>query len=193
MHCRIEIELPDWLAEAEQHVPVCPDDASKVRAAIALAMRNIERGTGGPFGAAVFDLRNHRLIAAGVNVVVPAHASCAHAEIMALSLAQQRLGSHDLGAIGAFALATSTEPCAMCYGAIPWAGIRRLICGATSADAGAIGFDEGPRHPAWIAELTRRGIAVAHEVCRAQAKAVLERYARSGGPIYNGTLDTRAP
>ncbi|RMH59725.1 MAG: nucleoside deaminase [Zetaproteobacteria bacterium] len=189
----IRIAMPDWLSDAIRNTPACPDDELKMQAVIGLAQRNLERDTGGPFAAGIFDLRTHRMIAAGVNVVVPTHLSCAHAEITALSLAQQQLGNHDLAAIGDFALASSTEPCAMCCGALPWSGIRRLICGATSADACAIGFDEGPRHPDWIAELTRRGITIATEVCRHEARAILQRYVQRGGPIYNGSAGARTP
>ena len=41
-------------------------------------------------------------------------------------------------------LVASTEPCAQCFGATPWSGVRRLVCGARgSEDARAIGFERG--------------------------------------------------
>ena len=40
-------------------------------------------------------------------------------------------------------MVASTQPCAMCLGATPWSGIRRLVCGARDEDAEEIGFDEG--------------------------------------------------
>jgi tRNA(Arg) A34 adenosine deaminase TadA len=47
-------------------------------------------------------------------------------------------------------MVVSTEPCALCLGAIPWSGIRRLVCGARDEDARSIGFDEGEKVPYWI-------------------------------------------
>ncbi|HCS12210.1 MAG TPA: tRNA-specific adenosine deaminase, partial [Zetaproteobacteria bacterium] len=85
-------------------------------------------------------------------------------------------------------LVTSCEPCAMCFGAIPWSGIRRVVCGATAADAQRIGFDEGPRHPDWVAELEKRGIHVQTGVCRDAAARVLNDYQSAQGVIYNGRV-----
>ncbi|MFB6359406.1 MAG: nucleoside deaminase, partial [Thiohalorhabdaceae bacterium] len=83
-----------------------------------------------------------RLVAAGVNRVLAEGLSVAHAEVVALALAQQRLGSFDLGAEAGWdhELVTSAEPCVQCFGALFWAGIRSLVCGARSADAEAAGF-----------------------------------------------------
>jgi tRNA(Arg) A34 adenosine deaminase TadA len=152
---------------------------------IELARTNVARQTGGPFGAAVFDSETGEVIAAGVNLVVSAHAALAHAEMLAISLAGQALESFDLG-VRATELVSSTEPCAMCLGAIPWSGVRRLVCGARDEDARRIGFDEGDKPADWIGLLRRRGIEVVRDVFRSEATAVLDEYARAGGPIYNG-------
>jgi tRNA(Arg) A34 adenosine deaminase TadA len=109
---------------------------------VALSAENVARGTGGPFGAVVADAVTGRLLGAGVNVVTVAGVSLAHAEMMALSLAQVALGDWNLGAGNAVRLATSCEPCAMCYGAVPWSGIRHIAWGARREDAEAAGFDE---------------------------------------------------
>jgi tRNA(Arg) A34 adenosine deaminase TadA len=81
-------------------------------------------------------------------------------------------------------LVTSTEPCCQCFGAIVWSGITKLVCGATTSDAEAIGFDEGPKPDRWDAVLEARGISVERAVCRAEAIAVLQKYAAQGHPIY---------
>lgn len=152
-----------------------------------LAEANVQQG-GGPFAAAVFDLETQQLVAPGVNLVVPLRASIAHAEIVAMTLAEQTLGHFALNAPGLppCELVTSTEPCAMCFGAIPWAGVRRLVCGAREADARAIGFDEGPKLPDWRADLEARGIDVVQDVGREANIHILQLYARAGGMIYNG-------
>ena len=74
----------------------------------------------------------------------------------------------------------------MCLGAIPWSGIRRLICGAPGRDACDIGFDEGVKVPDWTDTLESRGITVLQDVLRKEARDVLIKYKESGGLIYNG-------
>lgn len=154
---------------------------------IGLAEQNIAAGTGGPFAAAVFNSGTGQLIAVGVNLVTSLNSSVAHAEIIAIMLAQQRAGTYDLGGGGLplLELVSSAEPCAMCLGAIPWSGVRRLICGATGEDVTGIGFDEGAKPPGWQRELEERGIEVVQNICRTDAAAVLRRYAEQGGMIYN--------
>jgi len=181
--------LPQWLVErmATETAPI-PDLEARVRLVVELSRLNIEHGTGGPFAAAVFDMQSGMLIAAGVNRVVPLNSSIAHAEMLAIAGAQQRLGSFDLAAGGlpACELVSSCEPCAMCFGAIPWSGIRCLVCAASGEDAQRIGFDEGPKHPDWVGELEGRGIAVRCDVCRSEAAQVLDAYRALSGRIYNG-------
>ena len=191
MKPRIEVRLrlPAWLTKLlDQGLPVLRSVEDRMRFVIRLAAENTRRKTGGPFGAAVFEEDTGRLVACGVNVVKSARCSAAHAEMVALSLAQQALGTHDLAAAGEgkWELVSSVEPCSMCLGAIPWSGIRRLVCGARGEDACAVGFDEGAKPVAWTKELRRRGIAVVRDVCREEATAVLGRYAAAGGLIYNG-------
>lgn len=185
----IHLQLPDWLNQklAESKQPM-PEQEERMRFVIELAHLNIEHQTGGPFGAAIFDMDTHQLIGAGVNLVVDSHCSMAHAEMAAIATAQQNLQNFDLGAPGMprCELITSTEPCAMCFGALPWSGIRHLVCGARDADARAIGFDEGPKLPDWITALNERGISVVTDVCREEAAAVLQRYQALNGEIYNG-------
>jgi tRNA(Arg) A34 adenosine deaminase TadA len=158
-----------------------------MRLAIELSRLNVEHGSGGPFGAAIFDAVTGELISVGVNRVVPNSCSFAHAEMMAIGLAQAKRGTYDLGGFGMnpHQLVTSTEPCAMCFGAIPWSGLRGLVCGARDSDARSIGFDEGPKIRDWDKELVRRGIAVQRDVLREEARIALLAYGQRGGEIYN--------
>jgi len=159
----------------------------RMTAVIRLAQLNIERGTGGPLGAGVFDQDAGTLLAPGVNLVVPASCSVAHAEIVAIAISQRMVGCFDLGGqqMPRYELVTSTEPCAMCLGAVTWSGVRRLVCGARDEDARMVGFDEGPKPAGWRQALDARGVSVLVDVCREQAVAVLQRYGRTGGLIYN--------
>ena len=184
----VVLGLPAWV---EELVPdpdrEYPTEEDRMRLVIELSRSNVEHGTGGPFGAGVFDLSTNRLVAPGVNLVATANLSAAHAEIVALMIAQQVVGHFDLGGPGRppYELVASTQPCAQCFGAVPWSGVRRLACGARDEDAREIGFDEGPKMPDWVSSLEGRGISVARDVCREEAAAVLREYAEGGGLIYN--------
>lgn len=177
------IELPEWLAEHEGER--IEGDEARMRRVLQYAERNVRTGAGGPFAAGVFDLQDGTLTALGVNVVVPAACSVAHAEMIALARAEQRVGRARLADAGAFGLYTTAQPCSMCYGALPWAGLSRLVCGARRTDVeGLTGFDEGPLPATWIRELQRRGIAVARDVLRSECCEVLRAYRRNAGKLY---------
>lgn len=164
-----------------------------MRFVIQLALTNVTAQTGGPFGAAVFETKTGRLIAIGVNVVEPTNCSLAHAEVVALANAHRTLKQFDLGAPGLpkLTLVTSCEPCAMCYGAILWSGVRKVVCAARGSDATAIGFDEAPKPKNWVTELEKRGISVVRDMCRAEAKEVFGLYRQTGGRIYNARKGLR--
>ena len=185
---KVTLGLPGWveelLADEDRAYPTVEE---RMDLAVSLARENVRRGTGGPFGAAVFERATGRLLAPGVNLVVGSGCSVFHAEMVAIMVAQKRLGNFDLGdpESPAHELVTSTEPCAMCLGAVPWSGVRGLVCGARDEDARAVGFDEGAKMDLWVPALERRGIGVTRDVLRDEAAAVLREYAASGGEIYN--------
>jgi len=160
-----------------------------MRFVIALARKNVQQGTGGPFAAAVFDVTGG-LVAPGINLVTSSNCSVLHAEMVALMLAQKTLGRYDLsdGGRRRFELVSTTEPCAMCFGAVPWSGVSQLVCGARDEDARAIGFDEGPKLTDWVSALNSRGITVQRDVLRKEATAVLREYVVAGGVIYNAGI-----
>jgi tRNA(Arg) A34 adenosine deaminase TadA len=182
---QLHLTLPLWVLELDLSGRDFAGDEAKVGFAIELSRRNVESRSGGPFGAAVFD-GNDRVVAVGVNRVLPQSCSVAHAETMAFMLAQQRLQRSRLNEDGArMTLATSAQPCCQCYGASFWAGIDRLLIGARAEDVMALTeFDEGPLPADWVGELERRGIAVARDLMRDQACSVLRDYGASGGTFY---------
>jgi tRNA(Arg) A34 adenosine deaminase TadA len=190
LYAQVHLTLPAWVHEAVDTTRVYATDAEKVALAIELSKRNIESGSGGPFGAAVFG-PDDRVIAVGVNRVVPHACSVAHAEMMAYMLAQgrtQRLRLNrdaDDNAIGPITLATSSQPCCQCFGATIWAGIDRLLIGARSEDVESLTeFDEGPLPADWVGELGKRGIEVVRDIERDAARAVLRAYGEGGGARY---------
>ncbi|ADC62403.1 nucleoside deaminase [Allochromatium vinosum] len=183
----IRIELPAWIeALLATRETGDLDDTGRMALVLDLARENIRAGADGPFSAAIFERRSGRLIAAGVNRVVSSGCSIAHAEMVAIGIAQQRLGSFDLrqAVPGGCVLFTSAEPCAMCMGAIPWSGIERVVIGARDSDVRAIGFDEGHKPADWIAGYAQRGIEVTRDLLRAESAQILWDYAQAGGAIY---------
>jgi tRNA(Arg) A34 adenosine deaminase TadA len=178
---------PDWLEQVVDRQAHYRSDEERMRLAIELARQNVLRGTGGPFGAGVFEATGGRLVAAGVNSVTRLNNSVLHAETLAIMLAQAHLGTYALGALEgeSYLLVTSCEPCAMCLGATLWSGVRGLVCGAAKEDATAVGFDEGPVFAESWTYLERRGVRTARGVLRREAAAVLELYRDSGGAIYS--------
>ena len=183
---RAELVLPGWVAPwLASRAADATSEQDQVDLVLGLAREHVEQGTGGPFGAAVFEVASGRLLAVGVNLVVASDACTAHAEMVALALAGRALGTFDLGAGAPTVLVASTEPCAMCLGAVPWSGVSKVVCSARDEDARAVGFDEGDKPEGWVSTLSARGIEVVQDVDRTAGRAVLDRYAELGGHVYN--------
>jgi len=185
LHSSIELSLPAWVDQEIDASAIYADDETRMALAIGLARRNVQLRTGGPFGAAIF-AGDGRLLAVGVNRVVPQACSVAHAEMMAFMSAQARTRRFRLNSNGQrIVLATSSQPCSMCYGASIWAGIDEMLIGARAEDVMALSeFDEGPLPADWIGELQSRGIAVRRDVLRQTARDVFELYRASHGEAY---------
>jgi tRNA(Arg) A34 adenosine deaminase TadA len=182
------LNLPDWIQEfVSSRNPSFATLEERMDFVIELSRLNSLQGTGGPFAASIFDLNDGSLFASGVNLVVSGQCSVLHAEIVTLMFAQKKAGTYDLSSAGStfYELITSTEPCAMCLGAVTWSGIRKVVCGARGADAEEAGFDEGEKPHSWVEALERRGISVLKDVGREKAATVLRDYRATGGIIYN--------
>lgn len=181
---RGDVAPPDRAQRSSDARPEPHDEDSAMALAIELARAAAAHEDGGPFGAAVIDPADGRLVAAGPNLVFAGGASLAHAEMVALTLAQRALATPDLSESGELTLVSSAEPCAMCLGALPWSGVRRLVCGARDADVRAVGFDEGSKPAGWVEALEARGIGVVRDVRREEAVKALRTYVAGGGRLY---------
>ncbi len=189
---KLNVALPFWAESflTEYQMRRFVSDREKIMLAIELSRLNIEYDTGGPFGAAIFSHKDGKLLAIGVNLVTKINSSLAHAEVVAIACGQKTLNTYDLSRYsGGFELASSTEPCLMCMGAILWSGLRRVLCGANAADAEQIGFDEGPKPENWENEFRKRGVLVEPNLCRQRAVDVLQSYKDKGAEIYNPVRD----
>lgn len=111
-------------------------DSKFMRLSIKEAARNLKKPDGGPFGACI--VKGKKVLALARNKVLISDAT-AHAEINAIRAASLKLGSFDLSGTTIY---STTEPCPMCFSAIHWARISRVVFGSTIADARAIGFNE---------------------------------------------------
>ena len=183
----IRITNPDWVGKLVNFQNAYPDDDARIRLAIMLARENVLRDTGGPFGAAVFEADTGRLVGVGTNGVVRLDNSTAHAEVVALMMAQARVGSFTLASdeMPRHELFSSCEPCAMCLGATLWSGVRRLVFAATREDAMRLNFDEGPVFPESYEYVASRGVAIDAGRLRSEAVSVFDLYVERGGAIYN--------
>ncbi len=105
--------------------------------AIELARAGMQSGAGGPFGAVV--VKDDVIIAEGWNRVTSTNDPTAHAEVTAIRLACEKLGSFQLDGCVIY---TSCEPCPMCLGAIYWARPDKVYYGCDRQDAADIAFDD---------------------------------------------------
>ena len=180
--------LPAWLVDDLDSLPaVLPTADEQMRLVNELADRNWRAGNGGPIAAIVVDEATGTLVSVGVNVVLESGVTSAHAEVMALALAQRALGRWDLGASGdRLTLVVNWRPCVQCYGATMWSGVRALVvAGEGDLLEELTGFDEGPMVDDWAEQFERRGIRVTSGVGYDDAVAVYRAYGASDAVIYN--------
>ena len=107
-----------------------------LKLAIELAKENVKNG-GGPFGAVI--VKDGQIIAKGTNRVTSNNDPTAHAEIVAIRQACEKLNDFQLTDCIIY---SSCEPCPMCLGAIYWARPKKLVFAANKFDAANAGFDD---------------------------------------------------
>jgi len=108
-----------------------------MREAIRLSMENVQSDNGGPFGTII--VKNGKIIATGVNEVTKSNDPTAHAEMIAIRNACEKLNSFQLDGCDIYC---SCEPCPMCLGAIYWARPKSIYFANSKKDAAEINFDD---------------------------------------------------
>src|SRR5664280_532002 len=145
--------LPAWIDDLLADVPeVIPTREERMQLVHRLADRNWREGNGGPFAALVAESATGRIVSVGVNVVLTSGVSSGHAEVTALGTAQKAVGSWDLGGAGLpeHELVVNWRPCAQCYGATMWSGVRTMVVAGSGPELEEITtFDEGPVRDDW--------------------------------------------
>jgi len=111
-------------------MPQRPYDERLLRQSFDVARRAREGGDH-PFGSVLADHDGNILRTQGNGYTAEGHDRTAHAEKLLASWAAKNLTIEELRDC---TLYTSAEPCAMCSGAIYWAGIGRVVFGQTERD-----------------------------------------------------------
>ncbi len=112
-------------------------DNEFMKRAIKLAQEGMNSNAGGPFGAVV--VKDGKIIAEGFNRVTSTNDPTAHAEVVAIRNACDKLGTFQLDDCIVY---TSCEPCPMCLGAIYWARPKAVFYACDKIDAAKIDFDD---------------------------------------------------
>ena len=114
-----------------------PYDQALLRKAFDVARRAREAGDH-PFGSVLADEHGNLLMEQGNGFTSEGRDRTAHAERL---LASRAARVYDLAFLSRCTLYTSAEPCAMCAGAIYWAGVGRVVYGQTEK---ALKAETGP-------------------------------------------------
>lgn len=146
--------------------------------AIDESRKAIETKEGGPFGAAI--VMDDEVISQAHNTVFYSRDPTAHAEINAIRAAGKKLG-YDLSGCVIF---STTEPCPMCFSASHWAGIKRIVFGASIEDVEALGFREIPLKNDAMKWLGQLDVEVEGGFMREECMQVFDEWKASRLPTY---------
>jgi guanine deaminase len=149
-------------------------DADWMRLAIETTRSGLAKGQT-PFGAVI--TRDNDLVVAAHNVVWETTDITAHAEVNALRLACKTLGIVDLKGCTIY---STTEPCPMCFSAIHWANMDRIVYGTSIADAAEAGFNELPISNFDMRRLGKSRVEVMPDFLRDEAKELFRIFRESG-------------
>lgn len=149
--------------------------ADFMREAIRLSREGMQTRQGGPFGAVI--VRDGEIIARGCNQVTSTHDPTAHAEMVAIRAACQRLNTFTLAGCEIYA---SAEPCPMCLAAIYWARLDRVYFGNPHEAAAAIGFDDSMIYRELALDIPLRAKRM-ENLLREEAGAVFQEWAALEG------------
>ncbi|MBI3776949.1 MAG: nucleoside deaminase [Gammaproteobacteria bacterium] len=149
-------------------------------AAIAQAELALPRAEGGPFGACI--VRGASIIACANNTVLHEHDATCHAEVNAIHIASRALGNFDLSGCIIY---STTEPCPMCFSAIHWARIDRIVYGTCIADVQQLGFNELAISNQQLRALGGSPVLITADFMRPECEALLARWqALPGARLY---------
>ncbi|MBD3426483.1 MAG: nucleoside deaminase [Candidatus Omnitrophica bacterium] len=137
--------------------------------AIKQARKGASEGHGGPFGAVI--VKDDKIISSAHNSVLRDNDPTRHAEIRAISMASEELGSYDLSGCSIY---VTTEPCPMCFSAIHWARIDRVVYGTRIEDVKKLGFNEMTISACWMKEEGASKVEIEPSFMRDECVALLK-------------------
>ncbi len=146
--------------------------------AIELSMISLKED-GGPFGCVI--VKNNEIISEGFNEVTNKNDPTAHAEIVAIRNACNKLNTFNLKGTQMF---TSCEPCPMCLSAIYWSHIDKIYYGNNRKDAAKIGFDDSYIYDELSINLNKRKIPLEQINEKEAIKAFEEWEAKTDKTVY---------
>ena len=152
-------------------------DERFLRMAIDASRSGMMRGDGGPFGCVI--VKDGNVVGSGNNRVTSTNDPTAHAEVVAIRDACNKLGSFQLSGC---TLYTSCEPCPMCLGAIYWARPDRIVFAATREDAAEAGFDDQLIYDELPLAPDQRKFPM-ERMMREEAKAVFDAWIAMAGKV----------
>jgi len=142
------------------------------------ARKTMNENKGGPFGAVITD-KDGNVIAVASNLVLESHDPTAHAEIMAIRIASEKLGTHDLSD---YILYATGYPCPMCLSAIIWANIKEVYYGTNLMDAEEIGFRDDFIYKYLNGE--NKDLIKLTNICHDECKSLFDEYRDNNKEIY---------
>lgn len=148
-----------------------------MRKAIRLSMENVQSGNGGPFGTVI--VKNGKIIATGVNEVTKSNDPTAHAEMIAIRNACEKLNSFQLDGCDIYC---SCEPCPMCLGAIYWARPKSIYFANSKKDAAEINFDDNVIYQEIKLPIHERKLTIT-QLLRDEAQSVFLQWQESENKI----------
>jgi len=120
-----------------QRSPAAPSpgsaiDLERMADIVAFTSRSLRTAGPRPFGASIVHTRSGKRLLRALNAVAQEFDPSSHAEVRAIRKATKRLKQLSLAG---YTLYTTCEPCPMCMSAALWAGLDRVVYGATIEDA----------------------------------------------------------
>jgi tRNA(Arg) A34 adenosine deaminase TadA len=107
-------------------------DQTRMRALIRFTARTLETDSPVPFGALIVETLSGAHVMRAINAVRPENDPSSHAELRTVRRATRKLGTPSLQGC---TLYSTCEPCPMCMANALWAGLDRVVYGATIEDA----------------------------------------------------------
>ncbi len=154
---------------------ITEQDKQFIKYAIDLSQKGMDNNAGGPFGAVI--VKNGKIISQGYNQVTSKNDPTAHAEVVAIREACEKLNSYQLDGCTIY---TSCEPCPMCLGAIYWARPKAVYYACTKEDAAEIGFDDDFIYDEIQTEIGQRSIKFIN-LNREQGREVFKKWETKEG------------